>query len=86
MVTRALVKAEIDNLRDDDVEIVYSLIKRILRQSDQAHTPPLLIKLQSVAIQGPPDFSRNLDYYLKLQEGTPSPLYLPAMSDFDDCK
>ena len=34
MVTRALVKAEIDNLRDDDVEIVYSLIKRILRQSD----------------------------------------------------
>ncbi len=80
MVTRALLKAEIDHLQEEDLDIVYSLIKSIIRQYDDSSQQTFLTKLEAITIQGPADFSRNIERYLKLkgQEA------VPALSEYTE--
>ncbi len=67
MVTRALLKQEIDNLQEEDLDIVYSMLKNIIRQYDNTPKPNFMAKLKNITIQGPPAFSRNIEHYLKQQ-------------------
>ena len=72
MMTRAALKAEIDRLKDADLDIVYSIIQSILRQYDQAEKQTFLSRLQNIRIEGPPDFSRKIEEYLKQVESNAS--------------
>lgn len=72
MITRAALKAEIDRLKDADLDIVYSIIQSILRQYDQTEKQTFLSRLQNVRIEGPPDFSRKIEEYLKQVESNAS--------------
>ena len=65
MVTRALLKAEIDSLREEDLDIVYSMITSIIRQYDKAPQANFMAKLRKIKIQASPAFSRNIEHYLK---------------------
>ncbi len=67
MTTRAALKSEIDRLQESDLDIVYSIIQSILRQYDQAEKQAFMTKLQNIRIEGPPDFSRKIEEYLKQQ-------------------
>jgi len=66
------LKAEIDRLKDADLDIVYSIIQSILRQYDQTEKQTFLSRLQNVRIEGPPDFSRKIEEYLKQVESNAS--------------
>lgn len=79
MITRTLIQSEIDNLRDEDLDIVYSIIKSITKQYDKSSKQTFMSKLKSLKIQGPEDFSRNIDFYLKQQEKNNVLLCLPEV-------
>ena len=65
MTTKELLKAEIDGLDDQSADTVLQFVKQLASKSP---SPPrrgdLLTRLLEIRIQGPPDFSANLDLYL----------------------
>ncbi|MCP4399649.1 MAG: hypothetical protein GY801_20390 [bacterium] len=73
MVTRALLKAEIDSLREEDLDIVYSMIASIIRQYENVSQQNFMTKLRKISIQASPAFSRNIEHYLKQQGKTAMP-------------
>ena len=73
MITRALLKAEIDSLREEDLDIVYSMITSIIRQYDGEPQQHFMAKLRQIKIQASPAFSRNIEHYLKQQGKTAVP-------------
>lgn len=73
MVTRALLKSEIDSLREEDLDIVYSMITSIIRQYDRTPQDNVMGKLRKIKIQASPAFSRNIEHYLKQQGKTAVP-------------
>jgi hypothetical protein len=73
MVTRALLKAEIDSLREEDLDIVYSMITSIIRQYDKTSQANVMAKLRQITIQASPAFSRNIEHYLKQHGKTAVP-------------
>jgi hypothetical protein len=78
MVTRSALKTEIDNLREEDLGIVYGILKSIIRQSDNSPQQTFMAKLKQIKIQGAPAFSRNIEHYLK-QQGKPVVPGFPGM-------
>ena len=64
MTTKELIQAEIDNLEDRDLEELYELVKRFT-ETKKAVKPGLLARLKTIQIDGPEDFSENLDWYLR---------------------
>lgn len=64
MTTKELIKAEIDNLSEEDLDELYALIKSFARTRDQGKKEGLLSKLQSIQIDAPEDFAANLDLYV----------------------
>ena len=80
MVTREQIKAEIDSLREDDLDIVYSMIASIIRQYEQAPQANFMAKLRRIRIQASPAFSRNIEHYLKQHGKTAVPDF-PGMGE-----
>ena len=72
-ITRASLKAEIDHLQEEDLDIVYSILKSITGQYENTSKQTFMTKLKSIKIQGPPAFSRNIEHYLKQQGKTAVP-------------
>jgi hypothetical protein len=64
MTTKEFIKAKIDNVDDSDLEELYKLVKRSTETKEQTGKPGLLARLQTIQIDGPEDFSENLDLYL----------------------
>ena len=64
MTTKELIKAEIDNLSEDDLAELYRLIKDFSKSRPQANGQSILVKLQSIQFDGPTDLSANHDLYL----------------------
>lgn len=62
--TKALIAQEIDRINDNDLEALYELIKTFswLRRMDKKSS--LMSQLRQIQLDGPEDFSRNLDLYL----------------------
>jgi len=73
MVTRARIKAEIDRLREEDLDIVYSMVTSIIRQYESNSQQNFMTKLRAITIQASPAFSRNIEHYLKQQGKTAVP-------------
>ena len=64
MTTKELIKAEIDNLSEEDLEELHELIRNFARTKGQDRKESLLSKLQSIQIDAPEDFAANLDLYV----------------------
>lgn len=67
MISRAALKAEIDSLQEQDLEIVHSLLQSIIRQYDATRRETFMAKLKRIQIDAPPDFSQNIERYLRQQ-------------------
>ena len=67
MISRAALKAEIDSLQEQDLDIVHSLLQSIIRQYDATRKETFMAKLKRIQIDAPPDFSQNIERYLKQQ-------------------
>ena len=63
-VTKALIAQEIDRLNDNDLEALYELIKAFGQSHRMDKKPSFMSQLREIQIEGPEDFSRNLDLYL----------------------
>lgn len=64
MTTREKLHAEIDNLDEKSVDAVYQVVQQYAAQQREVRSGGLLSKLQEIKIDGPVDFSINLDHYL----------------------
>ncbi len=61
MNIREEIVSIVQKLPDNLLPDVYEFVDRIEEKEDK---PGLLKRLQKIKIQGPPDFSRNIDLYL----------------------
>jgi hypothetical protein len=64
MTTREKLHAEIDTLDEKSVDAVYQMVQRYAQPQPGQRSGDLLTMLQQVKIDGPEDFSENLDLYL----------------------
>ncbi|HKB67719.1 MAG TPA: hypothetical protein VKC61_17810 [Pyrinomonadaceae bacterium] len=64
MVTKEIIKSELDKVPEERLEEVYEVVKRYTRAGAQGNGSSLLSKLKNITIDGPEDFSENLDLYL----------------------
>lgn len=62
MVTKDMIRAEIDRLDQSKVDEAYRILKDLTIRSEAPRGT--LSRLKSVEIDGPRDFSENLDLYL----------------------
>ena len=63
-VTKALIVQEIDRFSDNDLEALYELIRTFGQMRRINKKASLMSQLREIQIDGPEDFSRNLDLYL----------------------
>jgi hypothetical protein len=64
MVTKEIIKSKLDRVPEERLEEVYEVIKSYSRPEIQSNGGSLLSKLKKIRIEGPEDFSENLDLYL----------------------
>ena len=64
MVTREIIKAELDRVPEDRLEEVYEVVKLYSRSATQTSGGSILAKLRTISIEGPEDFAANIDLYL----------------------
>jgi hypothetical protein len=66
MTTREKINAELDKLDEADLKEVLLHVKDVVksRRKKKKRGPGALRALARIKIQGPPDWSRNLDLYL----------------------
>ncbi len=64
MTIKEIIKEEIDNLSDKNLDELYKIIKRFPKTKTSVNSPNLLSKLERIQIDAPEDFSTNLDLYL----------------------
>jgi hypothetical protein len=65
MTARESILAEIENIRDEDLDELSRLIRVFTAmKSDQSGQEDLLSKLKRIKIRGPEDFSENFDLYV----------------------
>ncbi|MBX2991845.1 MAG: hypothetical protein KF749_11855 [Bacteroidetes bacterium] len=70
-VTKEIIKAEIDMIPDEGLPELLDLIKRMAAQERGRQADSLLLSLQQIEIEGPKDFSTNLDAYLNGEKELP---------------
>jgi len=63
-VNKALIIEEIDRFNDNDLEALYELIRAFGQTRRAKKKASLMSQLREIQIDGPGDFSRNLDLYL----------------------
>ena len=64
MVTKEMIKSEIEKVPDDCLEELYSVVKDYAQPRQNGDEHSLMSKLRSVTIDGPEDFAENIDLYL----------------------
>jgi hypothetical protein len=64
MVTKELIKTEIDSMSSQDLEELYTLIRRFARSKQQAKKQSLMSRLKRIVIEAPEDFAANHDLYV----------------------
>jgi hypothetical protein len=63
MVTKEMIKSEIDSVPEERLEEIYEIVKYYSRPTIPSGGT-LLSKLKNITIDGPEDFSENLDLCL----------------------
>ena len=64
MVTKEIIKSEIERVPDDRLEELYEVVKNYSATATENNGGGLFSKLKKISIDGPEDFSENLDLYL----------------------
>lgn len=64
MVTKEIIKSEIERVPDERLEELYEVVKVYSRSETETNNGTLFSKLKKISIDGPEDFSKNLDLYL----------------------
>lgn len=64
MVTKEIIKSEIERVPEERLEELYEVVKIYSRTETGKNGNTLFIKLKKISIDGPVDFSENLDLYL----------------------
>ncbi len=64
MSTRELIRTEIENVPDEKLDELYSVVKGLVAPKTVSARPGIMAKLRSVTIEAPADFAANLDLYL----------------------
>lgn len=64
MVTRELLKLEINEVDAQHLDTLYRIIKSLQPQNSQPSPQGLMEKLKTVKISAPSDFAENIDAYL----------------------
>lgn len=63
MTIKEQIKAEIDNLRESDLDELYKIIKDFVQAKAAPQESSLMSRLRNVQIDAPEDFSINLAQY-----------------------
>lgn len=64
MSTRERINIELNSIDDESLDELYEIVKRYVALRRGSGASGIMAKLSRVRIQGPPDFSENLDLYL----------------------
>lgn len=64
MVTKEIIKSEIERVPEQCLEELYEVVKIYSRSGVTTNGGSLLSKLRKITIEGPEDFSANIDMYL----------------------
>ncbi|HYJ88469.1 MAG TPA: hypothetical protein VEW46_20550 [Pyrinomonadaceae bacterium] len=64
MVTKDIIKSEIERVPEERLEELYEVVKVYSRSETESNGGTLFSKLMKISIDGPRDFSENLDLYL----------------------
>lgn len=64
MVTKEIIKSEIERVPEERLEELYEVVKIYSRTETENNGSTLFSKLKKISIDGPEDFSENLDLYL----------------------
>ncbi len=64
MVTKEIIKSEIERVPKERLEELYEVVKVYSRTETARNGGALFSKLTNITIDGPEDFSENLDLYL----------------------
>jgi len=64
MISKELIKSEIENVPEDRLEELYSVVRSYSERSASGDGRSFMSKLREIMIDGPEDFSENIDLYL----------------------
>jgi len=64
MISKETIKKEIDNIPEERLEDLHQLLKEFSKSKNSGGKGNLMTKLRQIKIQGPKDFSKNIDAYL----------------------
>jgi len=64
MVTKEIIKSEIERVPEERLEELYEVVKNYSATGTNNNGDTLFSKLKKISIDGPEDFSENLDLYL----------------------
>jgi len=64
MTVKELIYAEIDRLKEENLDELYEVVKRFAQIKSAQQKTGALSKLKRIKIQAPVDFAANLDLYL----------------------
>ncbi|NJL19889.1 MAG: hypothetical protein HC895_02195 [Leptolyngbyaceae cyanobacterium SM1_3_5] len=64
MTVKELIYAEIEKLREENLDEFYEVVKRFAQIKSEQQKTGALSKLKRIKIQAPVDFAANLDLYL----------------------
>ncbi len=67
MTTKELIYAEIDKLGTENLDELYEVVKQFAHVKATRSQTGALAQLKRIKIQGPEDFSANLDLYQSLK-------------------
>jgi hypothetical protein len=63
MTTRELIKQEIDNVGEENLDELYAVVKTFSQSVQQANGQSFMAKLRQIQIDAPEDFWDNFDFY-----------------------
>jgi hypothetical protein len=64
MISKEAIKQQIDSIPEERLGELHQLIKEFARSKNAQKKGNLMAKLRQIKIQGPKDFSKNIDAYL----------------------
>jgi len=64
MISKELIKTEIEKVPDDRLAELYSVVKSYANPRGNGDARSLMSKLREIAIEAPEDFAENIDLYL----------------------
>jgi hypothetical protein len=64
MVTKEMIRSEIEQVPEDRLEELYEVVKLYSSPKARNNGTSFLSKLKRISIEGPEDFAANIDLYL----------------------